>query len=99
MEKNANITGRLPKRSESGPAMKFTNATPKRYPEIVYWVVLLSVLSCSCKSVKEGTILTWTSIYVPANRESVRRWGLVLVIKMSLGDYRSLNAYQFCICM
>ena len=40
MEKNAKIIGRLPKRSDSGPVMKFTHATPKRYLEIVYWVVL-----------------------------------------------------------
>ena len=73
MEKNANIIGRLPKRSDSGPAMKFTHATPKRYPEIVYWIVLKSVLNCSCKSVRDGTIMTWTSIYVPAKSESVRR--------------------------
>ena len=33
--------------------------------------------------------MTWTNIYVPAKRESVKRWGLALVIIMSLVDCTS----------
>ena len=39
-KKNASITVRLPYRSDRGPATKFTNATAKRYPDIVNWIVL-----------------------------------------------------------
>ena len=39
-KKNASIIVRLPYRSDRGPAMKFTNATAKRYPDIVNWIVL-----------------------------------------------------------
>ena len=39
-KKNASIILRLPYRSDRGPAIKFTNATAKRYPDIVNWIVL-----------------------------------------------------------
>ena len=40
IKKNTSIIVLLPYRSDNGPAIKFTSATAKRYPEIVNWIVL-----------------------------------------------------------
>ena len=72
--------GRLPNRSDSGPAIKLTMAAPIENADTLSWIVLYSLEKIIPKSGSAGTIITCANMYIPAIADKVIFGGAALII-------------------